>query len=275
MQEMNFLQTIKDFLIDNYKTEISSIILFGSLTNEMDKKEHATDIDLLVVINDSCIFSKFKKIKGQIYTIQEQYWPTKTSFFGLFLKSLQTATGMFVNTFICYHSDLLERKFSKVFGVNPMVAKILVPESSVWISLQNRYRIIWGDDILLNWSTSLIFSQSDVIRSFILNICLSMCSLMLGTVKPELCLYSMESIKWSLFTWRNCFVRSMPDLSQILEVYLNYSSLLENFALKQFITYRKRNIRSKYLLILAPLFVLLVHRKIMKKQMIIPESHGE
>ena len=200
MQELNFLQTIKYFLLDNYKTDITSIILFGSLTNKINQKENATDIDLLVVINDSCTFSNFKRIKRQIHSIQEVFWPTKKVFFDLFIKSLQTATGMFVNTFICYHSDLIERRFSKVFGVNPIVAQILAPKSSVWISLKNQYRVIWGEDVISKWSSCVHVSQSDVLRSFLLNICLSLCSLILGTIKPEMYLYSMESIKWSLFT---------------------------------------------------------------------------
>ncbi len=174
---------------------------------------------------------------------------------------------MFVNTFVCYRSDFLERKFSNVFGVNPLIARILAPQSSVWISIQKRYRIIWGEDIIKIWPRELFLTHSDVIRSFLMNILLSLGALVLGIIKSEMCLYSMESIKWSLFTWKNSFKTSLLNLNQIITSYLDYSNLVEKFALQQLITYRKKKKDSKYLLILAPIFVFLIHYKIAKKNL--------
>ncbi|MHA2346225.1 MAG: hypothetical protein ACXACP_05865 [Candidatus Hodarchaeales archaeon] len=264
MKETDFLRTLKGFLLKNYETDICSIILFGSLADDSDQMVNSTDIDTIIVLNDNCTFSKFKRIENKILAIQEYYWPSTQSFLELVLKSIRSSTGMFVNTFVCYRSDFIKRKFTNVFGVNPLAAKLLAPQSSVWVSIKNRHRVIWGEDIIKKWSSSLPITRSDGLKSFLLNISLSSFSLIVGVFKVEMCLYSMEAMKWSLFTWRNYIKLPIHNLLQIMSVYLNDSSLLENYALKQFYNYRKQKICSRYLLILAPIFILFLHHKLFK-----------
>ena len=67
--------------IDSIKTEadkspdkILSVILFGSMVKKRNKYSHSTDVDLLVIISDSCSSEEFKKIKYELLRIESKFF---------------------------------------------------------------------------------------------------------------------------------------------------------------------------------------------------------
>jgi hypothetical protein len=264
MNERDYLRVVKAYLLQYYKEELFSLVLFGSMIDAIKSRSPSTDVDLIIVVKDNCPPKTFKKLKGELRTIQQQFKPQSKKFWSLFLTGLQQSTGMFVNSFLCYYSDFQTRNFSKVFEVNSAISFILAPQTSVWISLNQRHKIILGKDPFAEWIKTIQIKKIDIIRSFLMNSLLAVGSLMLGIVLPNLTQYSMESVKWSLFVWWNWKRYPLSSIQQICTEFNKQGSTIENMTLELFLQYRKDEKPASYLRILAPLFVASLHKKLLK-----------
>ena len=131
---------------------------------------------------------------------------------------------MFINLFVCRYSDFLFENFTKVFGINPLMAFLFAPKTSVWISLNQRHQVIWGELILNNREKKVKLTQADLIRSLLMNSLLSIGSLFLNFFTQSESQYAMEAIKWSLFTWKNYL--NLPNISINNYDYFGFDSTL-------------------------------------------------
>jgi hypothetical protein len=99
-----------------------------------------------------------------------------------------------------------------------------------------------------------------------MNSLLAVGSLFLGIILPNSTQYSMESVKWSLFTWCNWKKYPPVPLQQICTEFNKQGSIIEKMTLELFLQYRKDEKSAPYLRILAPLFVASLHKKLLKKE---------
>jgi len=266
MIDENYLPSVKALLTQKYRTEFVSLILFGSMLDYHKNSNTSTDIDLIIVLKDSCSKNTRLRLQRELLGIQRQYGMYGSKFRDIFITGLQRATGMFINSFVCGYSDFQRRIFYKTFGVNRILAFFLAPQSSVWISLKQRHRVIMGVDIFQEWEEEIILNNSDIIRSFVMNSLLSLGALGLGVLRVEMTRFAMESIKWSLFTWRNRKQITSTQLQDLCGIYSHTSSMSERRTLSAFLSYRKSMRPNNYLLFLAPLFVFKLHNNLRKER---------
>ena len=265
MNGKEYFRTVKTYLTSNYQEDIFSLILFGSMIDSVKIENTHTDVDLIVILKDSCPKETFQKIQRELISIQQSYFPRKITFWGLFFEGLQNATGMFVNSFICYYSDFSEQNFAKVFNVNPLIASLLAPRASVWRSLKHRHLVVLGQDPFTKWIEIPSISQKDIIRSFCLNFLLAIGSLVLGTIARNTTQFAMESVKWSLYTWWNCSNNhSLIEIPKMCGIYAKHASFLEKLTITFFLSYRESGKPSPYLRMLSPLFVLILHKNLLQ-----------
>ena len=264
MQNMEYLHAVKTYLVRNYNSEIISIILFGSMVDTQDNPTDSTDVDLLVVVKDTCPVPVYEKIFRELLAVEAHYMPTKNSFIDLFRKGLQNATGMFINLFFCRHSDFTSKNFTNVFGVNPVMAFLLAPKTSVWISLKQRHTIIWGEDVFVESKKNIKIQLSDILRSLVMNELLSLGAISLSFINRSMTHFAMESVKWSLFTWKNYSSLPKASLSSICNRYAQNTSPSEKRLLSAFLMFRKTRKSNNYLLLFAPLFIFRLHRKLIQ-----------
>jgi hypothetical protein len=264
MVDENYLPAVKALLTQKYRDEFLSLILFGSMVDFHKDVNLSTDIDLIIVLKDSCSKKTLSKLQSELLGIQQQYGMYGSDFKDIFIAGLQSATGMFINSFICYYSDIHERNFHKTFGVNRILAFLLAPQSSVWISLKQRHRVILGLDIFKEWEEEVLLRSSDIIRSYIMNSLLSLGALSLTAIGIEMSHFSMESIKWSLFTWKNRKNVTSTQLHNLCRIYGSKATKLERRTLSAFLHYRKTLKPNAYLLFLAPLFIFRLHNNLRK-----------
>ncbi|PWI47495.1 hypothetical protein CEE45_11230 [Candidatus Heimdallarchaeota archaeon B3_Heim] len=265
MNDKEYLLAVKIYLTRYYSSELVSIILFGSLADNQGDQAPSTDVDLLIIIKDTCPIPIFNKINRELLGIESQYKPTKNSFYDLFRKGLQNATGMFINLFICRHSDFTNRNFTGVFGVNPVMAFLFAPKTSVWRSLEQRHRIIWGEEIFAGSKEDASMQLSDVLRSFAMNSLLSLGAISLSFIMSSMTQFAMEAVKWSLFTWKNYSNLPNTSLPVICGKYARNASTYEKRLLSAFLNFRQTQKPDKYLLLLAPLFVIRLHHKLIQQ----------
>ena len=255
---LEYLDKLTVFLENNYNKNLVSIILFGSLVNKKERMLNSTDVDLLVIVKDSCSLKDFKRIKGSIHTIERRYLSNLGAQESLFIKGLQNVTGMFSNFFLCRLSDFKNRHFIRVFSVNPIMGALLAPQNSVWLSLLMQHRIIWGQNVFKEWKTLPNLTKGDLLRSFLINWLLATGALFIYPYYHHIAKFSMESLKWSLFTWKNLH-HPKKTLSQTIATYITRDSIVERQALRCFIEFRKNKKTSGYFSFLAWYFVLLIH----------------
>ncbi len=255
---LEYLDKLTVFLENNHSKNLVSIILFGSLVNMKERMLKSTDVDLLVIIKDSCSLKDFKRIKGSIHAIERRYLSNLGAQESLFLKGLQNATGMFCNFFLCHFSDFKNRHFIRVFSVNPIMGALLAPQNSVWLSLLMQHRILWGQNVFKEWETLPNLTKGDLLRSFLINWLLATGALFIYPYYTHVAKFSMESLKWSLFTWKNV-LHPKKTLSQTITTYITHASIVERQALRCFIEFRKKKKTCRYFCFLAWIFVLQIH----------------
>ena len=266
MIDEDYLPSVKALLTHKYRTEFVSLILFGSMLDYHKNGYLSTDIDLIIVLKDSCSKKIRMELQRELLGIQRQYGMYESTFKDAFIAGLQTATGMFINSFLCHYSDIQGRSFYKTFGVNKILAFLLAPQSSVWISLKQRHRIIMGIDIFQEWDEEALLNTYDIIRSYVMNSLISLGALVLSVLGVEMSHFAMESIKWSLFTWRNRKQITSTQLQDLCGIYSISASKFEKRTLSAFLHYRKTMKPNNYLLFLAPLFILMLHNNLRKER---------
>ncbi|MFX0183518.1 MAG: hypothetical protein ACFE95_10595 [Candidatus Hodarchaeota archaeon] len=253
-----YLNTVISFLEKKYVNELISIVLFGSMINLGEKKnKEYTDVDLLVIVRDNCSVTLFNKIKQSLLAIEDVFFSFYRENEISIFKGLQSATGMFVNIFVCRYSDFRERKF-RVFNVNRIMEK-LAPQNSVWWSIHKQHRIIWGENVFRNWETFPVLTIGDLIRSFLMNWLLAVGALFFSPFYSQSAKFSMESMKWSLFTWRNYCRLPLFTPNQLIKIFSRRASILELQALSGFVEYRRKKTFNTHFPLLAMIFVILIH----------------
>ena len=258
---IKYLNSVTNFLKREYEDKLVSIILFGSLVNKDERITNSTDADLLVILHDSCIADDFQRIKRNLIQLERNsFLPNGDE--SKFIKGLQNATGMFCNFFMCRLSDFKKRDFSSVFNVNSLLSAFLAPQGSVWLSLYRQHRILWGKDVFKEWITIPFITKYDFFRSFLMNWLLATGALFLYPFNSQFAKFSMEAMKWSLFTWKNFYSQPITSLIQVVSKFNNSASVMEKRALRSFMEYREYKKSGNFFPILAWLFVLLLHRSL-------------
>ena len=259
-----YLNMVTNYLERNYGDKLISIILFGSLIDEDERIIISSDVDLIIITNDSSSLNDFQTMKQSLFKLENNFLSHLRIRESAFIRGLQRATGMFCNFFICRVSDFKDRNFTKVFNINSIMGGFLAPQNSVWLSLLRQHRIIWGEDVFKEWKTLPRITRCDLIQSFLMNSLLAIGALFLFPFHSQIAKFSMEAMKWSLFTWRNFSNLSLLTLAQICTEFAEAASIMELRALHSFMEYRKNKTSGNYFALLALIFVFLIHRSLLR-----------
>lgn len=259
-----YLEKIQSLISEKYKDSVVSLILFGSLTSNKSMKSFSTDVDLIIVVKDLCSKTIKNEIIRKIRAIEKQLLVSYGAD-GL-ISGIQRATGMFTNQFVCYYSDFLYRRFHRVFCVNRFISSILAPQNSVWFSLKNNYQILFGEDLIKQWISIPNLTQYDYSRSLFMNWFLSIGAAILCIFDSNALKFSMEAIKWSLFTWRNFLNLKTNTIEEIMKNYFSENILtsIELNGLKEFLLYRSKKRKRRSLAIYGVILIPFIHLRIHK-----------
>ncbi|MHA1214635.1 MAG: nucleotidyltransferase family protein [Candidatus Hodarchaeales archaeon] len=264
----DYLENVISYLKRNHPSRVLSVVLFGSFAGRKDEKKSVSDVDLLIIIDNKCSIDEKDEIIRGLYSLEKRHFGYTISSSNSFIKGLQKATGMFVNNFVCYYDQIVNRDFCGVFGVNRAVSKLLAPSTSVWISLLRQHKILYGKDIFKDWNYPLRMNINDLFKSFLMNTLLALGAIFICFVYESSVKFSMEAMKWSLFTWRNYHRLDMTSPNDIMKRYVQVmghtDKMLVNGA-QLFIKYRTTCIIEKNLSIFALFFVFKIHTGLLAK----------
>ena len=84
MKNNEYLLAVKTYLTQHYSSEVVSIILFGSLVDTQENPSNSTDVDLLIIIKDTCSIPTFNNIYRELLGIEALFLPRKENLLDLF-----------------------------------------------------------------------------------------------------------------------------------------------------------------------------------------------
>ncbi|MEX0568320.1 MAG: nucleotidyltransferase domain-containing protein [Candidatus Njordarchaeota archaeon] len=237
----------KKILGDN----LLSIVLFGSVVrNEVSK---ISDVDILIVVKEyNKQAEKLEQILKVLSLKYELIFVPK-GFFGRLFYALSSTTGMFRPAFVTDIKSIKKWRFQRIFRVSKIMSRILAPRESVKFTIMRSYKVIYGIDPFENIKIEEP-SFVEIIKSFLMNILLAICSLVLLPFHRETYKFVYEAVKWSMFNYAYVSGRriSINRLSQFFIKPIKHG-------IEHFITTRTNGKLSPGLLIYSIPAILKIH----------------
>ncbi len=180
------------------KDNLVSIILFGSAAR--NEVSITSDVDILLVVHkyDRTTIRLEKIIRSLSLKYGLIFIPR--GFFGKLFYALSQATGMFRPVFIADETSVKNWKFFRIFKVSRLMSRILAPKNAVKYTISRSYKLLYGKDIIKQLHVDPP-SLGDVIKSFLMNLILAVCSVVLIPLHRETYKFVYEAVKWSLFNY--------------------------------------------------------------------------
>ncbi|MFX1238160.1 MAG: hypothetical protein ACFFAS_17690 [Promethearchaeota archaeon] len=218
---------IKDLIV-LVKNEIGfdktlSIILFGSLASKQNDNTGISDCDVLIIIRDDVPKKKLKNLEKFFCSleIKHDFREYNNSFSKKIMDVVQRSTGMFVSHFVSIRSNWENALFHKIFNVNKVFSTLFAPTKIVLSSVIDNSLIIYGDDLRPIIKEMLNIPCTDMIKSIIMNLIITIFSIIITPLKnlnsPK---YLLESIKWSLRASNYYLFKDSVSLYQIVNRFL-------------------------------------------------------
>lgn len=205
--------------------EVCSVIMFGSYVK--GDLSQSSDVDMLVIVDDFISDSKIKELDSKILSLEEKFGfaNTELTFSSRLLNQLSRQTGMFVSHFICRKSAFIDLNFADIFGTNSILTRLLAPKGLVLASMLDDAKTIYGKNLLKEVGTIKI-NSTELFKSCAMNVLLSIGSIFLAFSKPAKAIrFSMEAIKWSIYSTYYYSNQKSAKLSEINEVFIKQNIL--------------------------------------------------
>ncbi|TFF87342.1 MAG: hypothetical protein EU550_03420 [Promethearchaeota archaeon] len=246
---------------------IETISLFGSQISNSNECCSISDCDLLIVVKNSVPGEILKKIEPYLLTleIKHNYRTNHSSLLKQLTDIIQLSTGMFVSHFLTKEKFCKESKFYKMFRVSEILSYFIAPKKLVLNSVLKNNHSLYGRNLNKIFSEKLSTSMFEMIRSLIMNISISLFSLLILPFKfLEPIKYQLEAIKWTLRAVNYYIFEDAVSLPLII----NRFSILENNSFKnyhafyrKFLYLRENPIDHVKFMISSPFRILKFHIK--------------
>ena len=177
-----------------------SVILFGSVIKGGVTKA-VSDFDMILIVDDSVTASQIRRLEATVSSIgnmHEIVGSSSKEFEGIPM-FIMRESGMFMSCFICRETDFISGNFSKTFGANPLLVRLIVPSGIVFRSALGGSRTIYGKDLTSRMEMPPL-SSLDIIRSLVMNELLALVSLFYHLFTENATKIAMEASKWSIYT---------------------------------------------------------------------------
>ena len=196
-----YCSLVLNLLKKEFIGKIYSVILFGSHARNQATKY--SDVDLLIILNDSINFKSIKKKLSSYMIYLDQVILNETeklsnNLLKKVLFAVKYKTGMFKSFFISSVTDFSSLNFSRTFDLNLLLSRILAPGNDIFYNIKRDGVILYGNKEILNHINVKSRNKVNIIRGFLMNMTISICALILRPIESDMKFYSYEALKWSL-----------------------------------------------------------------------------
>ncbi|TFG09143.1 MAG: hypothetical protein EU539_00470 [Promethearchaeota archaeon] len=245
-QARNYIQDV--LLIINKEIgveKILSIILFGSQLNNNHGKNESTqisDCDLLIIFSDNVSNFFIRRVEKYFYSLENKhnFRYIHSNLFDRVIGVVQQSTGMFMSHFLTHKTYFEQGIFHKIFGVNRFLSGVFAPKKLVLSSVVDNSQVLWGEDLRDLVKTKVEISTFDMIRSTIMNLLISLFSILITPLKIFKAKYQLEAVKWALRASNFFAFEDSKPLSAIIKRFILFERSESNLR-------RAKNFYAKFL----------------------------
>ncbi|MFX1514505.1 MAG: nucleotidyltransferase domain-containing protein [Promethearchaeota archaeon] len=263
----SYLQELFLFCRSEFRSDLRSLVLFGSQTRS--SASNISDVDIIIIVSDSVSKRRICKSRGKIEWLEIKYsYSLEVKGILRFFRALDRATGMFVSHFICHETEFISGNFARIFGVNRLLAFLTAPGESVLFNMQHHAITLWGDNLLVKMRTPKL-TTAQLMKSLIMNLLLTTGTLLLAPLTNESTRRSLESQKWSVHTTLAWLLNKSLPLDQGIQILTPQPCFLRSYL--RILLYLRKNYQPfPKLILLSPFLIFLIHRKGIKQAHSLP-----
>ena len=193
-------------------------MLFGSVVKG-GAIRGLSDLDVVLVLLDSVSDEQLKSLEAELIKLTESHGiatPESAAFKGIPGFVMREA-GMFKSCFVCRERDLRSFDFSRVFGANLFLTKLIVPSSIVLGDVLSAARTVYGRDVVSSLRIPRP-TRLDVLRSMLMNELLAALAVFYYPFSENATKLAMEAVKWSVYNASYVLTGESKSLSESMHV---------------------------------------------------------
>ena len=174
---------------------VRALVLFGS-TVMGEELSWASDIDLLVVLDDDCCEEEVKAIWSRLSWLSRS--PRPKGLLGHLFWSLEKATGMFHSPFVCREKDLKDLDFRRIFGTSQVLTALMAPSEIVLGSVLRTCKVIYGS-LPKGLSPPARREALQLLRNLVVCFSLAFGASFFCPITDLALKYVLEALKWTVY----------------------------------------------------------------------------
>ena len=236
------------------------MVLFGGVVEEYFA-DGVSDVDLIVVLADTCSKEDIKKARTTMKNIEIKYNFSRESggIINRLLQLFNEHTGMFTSHFVCKKSSFENANFNKMFlQTIPffIIADLIVPKRIVLTNVFGSARVIYGDDLLQQIKISKC-GIIDLIKDCSMNFVLSWVAIGVYPFSNAATKYSMQAMKWSFLACKTYLHEQSTNLDKACRYFMQ-NEIIGEYSKEMF--QLRGNYKSDiHFVITTPLRIIYIH----------------
>lgn len=256
----NYIDDVCTILISDFGQKLVSVVLFGGVAEEYFA-EDVSDVDLIVILADTCSKEDIKKARTTMKNIEIKYNFSRQSggIINRLLQLFNEHIGIFTSHFVCKKSAFENGNFNKMFlQIKPffLIADLIVPKRIVLTNVSGSGRVIYGDDLLQQMKISKC-GIIELIKDYVMNFVLSLVAIGVYPFSNAATKYSLGAMKWSFINCKTYLHGQSTNLEEAREYFMQ-NKIIGNF-LREMFQLRENYKNDMYFVVTAPLRITYIH----------------
>ena len=256
----NYIDDVCTTLESDFGQKLVSVVLFGGVVEEYFA-DGVSDVDLIVVLADTCSKEDIKKARTTMKNIEIKYNFSRESggIINRLLQLFNEHIGIFTSHFVCKKSAFENGNFNKMFlQTIPffIIADLIVPKRIVLTNVSGSGRVIYGDDLLQQIKISKC-GIIELIKDCIMNFVLSLVAIGVYPFSNAATKYSLGAMKWSFINCKTYLHGQATNLEEAREYFMQ-NKIIGNF-LREMFQLRENYKNDMHFVVTAPLRITYIH----------------
>ncbi|KAF5415939.1 MAG: hypothetical protein C5S48_04375 [Candidatus Methanogaster sp.] len=260
----SYIEDVCATLKSDFEQKLVSVVLFGGVAEGYFAKD-VSDVDIIVVLSDTCSKEDIKKARTTMKNIEIKYnFSRESGEINRLLQLFNEHIGIFTSHFVCKKSAFENGNFNKMFlRITPffLIADLIVPKRIVLTNFSGSGRVIYGADLLQQIKISKC-GIIELIKDCIMNFVLSLVAIGVYPFSNAATKYSLGAMKWSFINCKTYLHGQSTDLEEARKYFMQ-NKIIGNF-LREMFRLRENYKSDRHFVVTAPLRITYIHLITMK-----------
>ena len=255
-----YIEDVRTRLISDFGQKLVSVVLFGGVAEGYFSKD-VSDVDIIVVLSDTCSKEDIKKARRTMKNIEIKYNFSRESYriIDRLLQLFNEHIGIFTSHFVCKKSAFENGNFNEMFlRITPffLIADLIVPKRILLTNISGSGRVIYGDELLQQIKISKC-GIIELIKDCIMNFVLSLVAIGVYPFSNAATKYSLGAMKWSLINCKTYLHGQSTNLEEAREYFMQ-NKIIGDF-LREMFQLRENYKNDIYFAVTTPVIIIYIH----------------